>query len=185
MKVELIELVKETLDNCLDKNYCFAPTSGNSPIKHDWAGSHIRDMSAAQMTSLRDYIFSEARTLGLSHGRKKCQDSNQTNPFSERFFCGFPRFFWNVVYEQAAREGEAIARKEYFNEEIIDTPLKASDKEAIKYLRAQVEYFNERGKILPESEDCNWVQNPDAPNYFKKIGQWFDLGEMSNYNLSM
>lgn len=99
-----------------------APTHGNRVVPHSWGGKAFSILTKEDLLSIRDYIAHEASVLGFNHGRRKCADALATNPFHREFFLGYPFKFWNDVYSQSAREGEAQTLKQLFYEVNFQSP---------------------------------------------------------------
>lgn len=99
-----------------------APTHGNRVVPHSWGGKAFSTLTKEDLLSIRDYIAHEASVLGFNHGRRKCADALATNPFHREFFLGYPFKFWNDVYSQSAREGEAQTLKQPFYEVNFQSP---------------------------------------------------------------
>lgn len=155
-----------------------APTHGNRVVPHSWGGKAFSALTEEDLLSIRDYIVEEASVLGKNHGRRRCADALATNPFHPEFFLSYPFKFWNAVYNQAANEGDALARKQPFYEVAYQRPRDVLERSEVPVALAAISAMKELNAMYCQAVD-NLKLEPSAtllPEW-RAAMLWFDFKE--------
>lgn len=144
-----------------------APTYGNRVVPHSWGGKAFSTLTEDDLLSIRDYIGQEAAVLGFNHGRRKCADAMATNPFHREFFLGYPFKFWNDVYSQSAREGEAQTLKEPFYEVNFQSPRDVLNGPEIPVSLAAIRAMKDLNGMY-----CQVMEDLDLPAAEQSLPEW-------------
>jgi hypothetical protein len=155
-----------------------APTSGNRPVKENWAGKHFCDIDVDDLLSMRAYIVSEASSLGQNHGRRKCADAHATNPFHTEFFLGKPYRFWNAVYQQSAIEGEMTNDKSLFTQASIQRPLDTIPGNQLLITLSAIDALKKLNEDYCSAMDELCLEQPaQLTTEWQAALVWYDLNE--------
>ena len=144
-----------------------APTHGNRVVPHSWGGKAFSDLTEEELLSIREYIVEEASVLGTNHGRRRCADALATNPFHPEFFLSYPFKFWNAVYSQAAKEGDALARKQPFYEVAFQRPRDVLESSEVPVTLAAISAMKELNVMY-----CQVVERLKLPVNETQLPEW-------------
>jgi hypothetical protein len=144
-----------------------APTHGNRVVPHSWGGKLFSALTEEDLLSIRDYIVEEASVLGSNHGRRRCANALATNPFHPEFFLSYPFKFWNAVYSQAAKGGEALAHKQPFYEVAYQCPRDVLESAEVPVTLAAISAMKDLNGMY-----CQAVENLKLPVNSTQLPEW-------------
>jgi hypothetical protein len=105
--------------------------------------------------------------LGSSHGRRRCADALATNPFHPEFFLSYPFKFWNAVYSQAAKEGDALAHKQPFCEVAYQRPRDVMESREVPVTLAAISAMKDLNGMY-----CQVVEHLKLPVNAAQLPEW-------------
>lgn len=126
--------------------------------------------------AIREYIREEACRLGQAHGKRKCPDAEQCNPFEESFLNGAPWRFWNEVYGQAARRAAADLKGHSFSEEMIQNPSDLITENELDYMRRQIIRNQKASRLLDDISQNDPDDMVPLVNRHDAELEWYGLG---------